>query len=1042
MALSEKEELELLSLEREKAQSVAAPATQADPSIPTLEGVRADQKRGELAKKNMPLGERLGNVAHGAISGGLANLAAVPVLGGAGKALTMAPKAFGSLGPALSSISKGMGKQGVNTLAKEGAVIGGAITSVVDPVVEYLQNNYRMSEGSANALANSLVMALPVGPLAVKAAWDKAMPTLAGTYAKDIVRRVHGSGTDMITSMQQSDAVKKLLGQFGVGESGADAKAVAAALETASGQRAGAIRGEAATRGTALEAEQAGRVGTIQGDAAAKIARMQSDQAAQSAGVQAKGDEATGALEKKLGWVEKIRNRMPGRAERSRVANLGQDVPPSDLTDAMRARVTPLAQHKEKALADTGEAGWKAMEAEDATKTAAGQFINENAKAQAAKAAIDDLIEPDIKGVRKVSAKSEIYKKLVDWRERIWGDVVEPKGAAAPTQARINAAKNNGIIAHVKAALGLSDADLKNLVANKSLKGTKHAYSSDNIHKALTQEGGGYARYAENDPDDLVAMIADELGASANGANQAKHFPDNADWDAINYKPAPVGQPEIRRASMQSYDEFRRYLDDIANQGPEAAGYSKILSLKARDASNNLREALDEHLPQTFKKAMSDYEDQAKVTGRFRTPVAKSLITPDRGVNETAAHAVPGRVFAGRNPAQELKHVMGDDPAHFDEVGLRYISSELKGLSAEKARAFMKGAYRDWEGELSPAAQGKVKQYMADLEKSERITAGGEQRGKERAAAITTIRAADKATIAEQERNLKRDVKSVGRDAKADIEGGRGSEIAKELRALPGETESRVAESTKQLLGGKKPVDRMKDLITTPLENKEEMRAVFDALRGQPGGKDAFKRAVESVIREQGMGSDAKNIVKLFDNRIADSLVAAGTHTPAEIAKLRSLVEGLEGLANAKVASPADYRQMITEAANTEAMKGAAIGAVIGGLAGGSAMGGFGAHGMIGGALGGAEALGWYVSKSAMVRNEKRIGELIAKIVSDKELFEAAIAPKTDGSVRKLMGKLSTVFGDSGKVAPAMAEMEREDKARRRRAAESVSGLR
>ena len=201
-------------------------------------------------------------------------------------------------------------------------------------------------------------------------------------------------------------------------------------------------------------------------------------------------------------------------------------------------------------------------------------------------------------------------------------------------------------------------------------------------------------------------------------------------------------------------------------------------------------------------------------------------------------------------------------------------------------------------------------------------------------------------------------------------------------------------------------------------------------MQNTPNGKETFKRAVESVIK----GADPKQILETFDYRIADKLIEMGSHTPQEVQQLRSVVQELDSIANASVAKSEDYGKAVRDAATHEAMKGKAIGSVLGGIVGAvgghSQMGGLGGLvGAAGGIVGAGEGVGVYMNASAMVRNEKRIRELIDKIIADKDLFNAAMAPTSESSVKRLLGMLAKGAQTTGAVEVAEYPLQRERKA-------------
>ena len=425
-------------------------------------------------------------------------------------------------------------------------------------------------------------------------------------------------------------------------------------------------------------------------------------------------------------------------------------------------------------------------------------------------------------------------------------------------------------------------------------------------------------------------------------------------------KPSPKSAANtVQRTAMYEYDALRRELADIA-QMPPGPGYSAVKSKLAEEIGDLVRKAESQHMPNSFNPAIADYHQKALKTDEFRTSLGKVLKDGD---GNTAAHRVAEKVFAGRDPARDFKNMIGD-PNEFDRVALSHISSNLKGKDAKAAEKWLSGNYQDWKSELSAGARAKVDAHMAQLKKYDLLSAAAGTRQKV----------------------------SMGH-----------------LEKTPGITQKAVEDSTKQLLGGKEPVDRFKELLTTSTANRDEMRAVYQAVQSQPGGKEAFQRAVKAVIQE----TEPDKVLSLFDNRLSNKLIEAGTHTPQEISELRSIVVALDELANANVATATDYHKAVTEVAGKAAMKGSALAAVLAALAAGSAVGG---HPVVGAAVGGAEAVGLYFAKSAMVRHEKRIGSLIENIISDKQLFDAATAPANPGTIKRLQGMLAQKVGQGAVI--------------------------
>jgi hypothetical protein len=524
-------------------------------------------------------------------------------------------------------------------------------------------------------------------------------------------------------------------------------------------------------------------------------------------------------------------------------------------------------------------------------------------------------------------------------------------------------------------SLGLKEWDIKS-IADKD-------YPIDTLIPRLNEIG---YRLDASDDEAVRGIIRAEynhiLEARKSGQldPEKMYYPGNADYDVIhaptsNQRKSMPPPQEIRVASMETYDTLRRQLDDIGTVGTK--GYDAELANHAREISKGLRAALDQHLPQSFKTRMIDYHDQAQATNIFRTRLGKALTdeTP-MGGEKTQSHRAAELAFAGLDSAQKLKGLVGDQNT-FDEIALTHISSNLKGKDSAQAAKWLDVNYKDWSSELSPAARKRVEAHIDELKNADLMGAAA--------------KLSQKATA--------------GKAAK-----------------IPAETESKVSKIIETLTGDKKSVPRIVELLTTKKLNEDEARAVYTALQNTPDGKDAFKRAVESVIKD----SEPKNILETFDNQIYDTLIAAGSHTPQEAQQLRGIVKELDELAHTKVASTEDQRKLIKAAANKEMMKGAAIGVVLGGITGGMAASG---HLTTSGVLGGGEAVGLYMARGGYQRMANRVDELIQNIIADKDLFNAAIAPPTEGNVMRLLGFLAKYAQKTGAVEGAEYPVQREKRA-------------
>jgi len=903
-----------------------------------------DQKK-SLREKMTPA-QRAAELAGGAIEGAAMNLAAVPVLGGAGRAVMLGGKSvpyMRDFGGALSAISKSMESAGPKALAAGGAAIGALQSSLERGV----QDAFDVSkEAASNIVASAMVT-----PVAAKALFDK-LPSFATTNAKRVVSELFGPEGKFISQPEWEKTRDKLLAMFGESKTvKQDSDVLAKSLEQTAATRKAEIEAAAKTEAGRLERQQT-----------------------------------------KYGQIPATT--IPRIVEGSRKAKLGPDQTPSQRGDFVRKEVTPQTLSQESALSAQGRQGWSDMSVESNQMENSGNFISNTPPAQAGVKMINDLIEVDpTTGTSKVDPKNPLYQTLKNWRDRMLGRQVEMDASgnvvasvdtklakpSGPTDAQIMAARKRGLISTIKEKYGVTDKEIQTGISEGRL---------DKMLEGLTQGGGGYEHWAGKTTDDLNTAIREEFDhlfdVSKAGATldpSRMHYSssemDNAfartkaeflaAQGGMSGQAGRVGPTtKENRQTMYEYDLLRRELNDIANAPNIRPGDAQKATL-AREISNFVSAAESRHMPKSFDAAKADYHHQATATEDFRTKLAAAMQE-----GPSAAHTLDAKIFSGRDSVRATKRLMGGDQGKLDQLGLSYVSDSLRGKNATSAEKWLDDYYRDWAGELSPAAQQKIASYLSDLKRADQISAAAKTRAGTKAG---------------------------------------------QLRDLPSATKQAVEKSTTELTGTLEAVPRFKQLLTTPQRNREEMRAVYQAVKAQPGGEEAFKKVVRSVLREQ----PPEKMLETFDNLISDKLIDAGSHTPAEMAEIRKIIVDLDSLVkNMKVGTPEVMKAKINEIVSSENKRGAALYVALSTLGGAATMGSY-VHGgsWLTGGLGGLEAAGLYAGRGAYQRNANAIKVLADEIIANPEMYDAAIAPATPSSVTRFKALLGQAMRQSAAISTA-----------------------
>lgn len=814
-----------------------------------------------------------------------------------------------------------------------------------------------------------------VGRGMLETPWKQALPQAAamgGTVAAavDLLKSKFGMSDEAANNVVMAATVSPAAGAAAARRlfpqlSSVDAKSI---VQKMFGGKSGMITEQAQKDQMEKGLSRLGGGGDLKQETSTLSAGLASAAKNQEAQIRAEGTEEKKRIAGRIKhWIEG-KKAAPEKAEAARVQHLGPDTTDSTLGDEVRINVVPKAIQSAAKKLSVGKQQWDAMLDEAHRNEAMGRFVNNQAGAQDAVAFIDDLVMPNKDGIRKWSQNNPLVGKLLGWKERLLGDPVEmgPKpnfrsfvsevlrgahgvpGGIDPAFASEFSSGRTGLSeAQAKRLFKPGGMTLDDLVEFAGQRGWVTEHEMEMAHK--NRIGGQH--------DVVIEKILNEL-------NGTREF-HPTEFDAAQEWLSKVAQ-NPRRIGVEEFDVLRKQLAHIADTPSTAPGYDKELSANARALHKMVTRAMSNHAPGTFSDALVEFHEAASADNEFATRLAKAIIERDpndAGQMRTPANQVAQQVFAGRDQVNSFKRMLGgsSDPqaqATVDKLGLAFVSSNLKGMDAKTAEKWLEGSYKDWAEELSKPAQERVKKFLSDLKAAE---AGGEKAAK---------------GVSE---NLA---------------------VAKGFQAT---TEKRVAETAKQLLGGKEPVPRIKELIKTPGLNRDEVGAVFKAVLAQPGGKQAFHRAVEAVIKDEAE-KNGKTVLETFDNIIADKLLNAGTHTDAEIKGLRSLVADLDEIANANVASQKDFDDNIRQAVSRNVKRGAVWAALVGAVGGGAIGSG---HSAIGGATLGAEGVGLYFSKNAWARNAQSINDAIGKIVADKELYNAAIAPPTDGSVRRFMAMLA-----------------------------------
>ena len=973
MALSEVEELEMLRLKKRKAESEAAPVSAApavDPDIPqpsapmtpptmeqanpaispqagaadspqqpfmdivgksvegTKQAVQGTAKKVEGVAKdpNLTLGQKVKNIGSDAVGGAVANLAAVPVLGGAGRVASAIPQ-LGNFGRAVSGVSSAMKAQGPAALAAEGAVIGGTMRSVVD----MLKDRYGVSEEAAN----NIVMASSLSPVAAQKAWS-SLPTRAKNEAMNIIKAAHSAGTKAITSVEQSNAMQKILDNLGMG---------------------GTLKEETNPLNAALEAAAKMRQGEIGKE----------------------GKELASKLEKEAGVMGRVTSEsMPQQAELFRERKLGPDVTKSDVADEIRMLTVPEAAAAADARQAEGRQGWDALKAVAEQKMANNQYPNQTKEAQDVVGYLNSLIEPIAGHPSTLDPRGPIYNQLKNWRDRLMGQKVAPLPVKAP--------------------------NIRKLVSEYSAKLRQSGgyVSEDELQQWMRQENWLPDHVADNAMRNKPGGDIDAAKAILKQAQENRetdpviHMDDASDWATYQYETQQWNSAVANapyRTSLEEYDLIRREANQMAKDAK--GGLKGSIETEARKISERVTKALEEFAPGFSDKRLLDYHDAALDEAEFKTRLAKALNErdpADPNQMKTGAHRVTEMVFAGRDPAMAFKRMINGDQTKFDKIGLAHINTSLSGKDAAAAKAWWESsATKDWKGELSESARKRVDEYIKGLGLLDSVSKQAATR--------------EKSTLGQ-------------------------------LEKLPGITEGKIGESNKLLMGSEtgenpKATDRIRNLFMTQKPNTAEVRAVWDSVKNTPEGKKAFTQAVESVLKEEMQGAGSKDILTTFDNRIHDVLVQSGAYTAEEAGQLRNLVKAVNEIAKTKVASLADYKDLIRDATNSESMKKSALAGLVGGtaaIAGATAGATLGGHslgipggvsgGLLGGLVAGKEAFGLF-SSGGYARYQKYLEDAISKIIADPELFKAAIAPESPYSTKRLMSMLAARSAQAGVINEA-----------------------
>jgi hypothetical protein len=922
-----------------------------DTGIPYPELLAIEAKKRDLVDKKRTTGERIGDFASSAAGGALTNLAAVPVLGGAGKGVQMLSglgkfEKGGDVGRALSAISEVAKAQGPKALAIEGGVLGATQQSVVD----YLQEKFKMTKEAAENLA----MGMMVTPAAAGKA-SELLPSSAKSQAREIVQKLFGGYSGKISEAQQSDLFKKISEKFGDGSTKEATKPLADAIA-------------AATERQAAEAA-------------------------------AKGESRAGSLGGESSNIKKILETiLPQQRETSRTTHLGQGIDPEiqgrqvkytatqreeQLRDALNQQKSvdlPAVQNLVKSRAQLGDSVAFTPEGADVINFLEAELapsaLNEVQHGATSERFLGNILR-DLKGKEAEPGATINYK----------GQTVTkpPNPPKEPVTPRfLSDVKSwmagRGIDPILSRELGMSVRELPGFFA-------KGGGGKDDLIEAARNKGWAH----ENEDDatvyakvrDIIQKELESRGGHADRPIHPGHLDEYAEWQkahsdwdaqygesakhfrAAEQEAAAGGlhDPNQLPASFSVWDDKRRELREIERSGKDG-GFSEVQKQLAGNAADRIETALkiytgsNEQASGLYENYLKNYHEGMSKLDLFKNDSMGGRLTASKTKELT------GKIFDSRESFLEAQDVLGYSAAQMDDMALTHISHELSNKkTTEQAEKWLSDQY--WINELSPQAQAKIKAHMADLK---------------------------------------------GVDKRAVQVASRGKDVSSELANLPKETAAKVSEIKKQLLGQNKPVDHIRDLILTKRNNESEMKAIYESISTTPGGKESFQQAVKSIMREQIEGPGKKDLLKVFDERISDILVSSGTHTAAEVAELRDMAKTVDEISKANVLTREDREEAIRKVTDREFKKQTAWGILMAGIFSGSMGTGLatGNHGLagVGAALQGAEAFG-YISHGGYQRNFNRVNTAFEEILADKELFEAAKAPANSGSVQKLKSMLA-----------------------------------
>jgi hypothetical protein len=163
----------------------------------------------------------------------------------------------------------------------------------------------------------------------------------------------------------------------------------------------------------------------------------------------------------------------------------------------------------------------------------------------------------------------------------------------------------------------------------------------------------------------------------------------------------------IKNKSLDGIELEIRRLKDIGKETSISPGYNGARSAKAREAAQQLENAVDS-ITKTAKKARENYRDSSEPINVYDYIVGKKVLQ-----GEADPAKLPNMLFNSRFSVQKLKELVPDQQL-VEKYAKNHIANELDGLSAKEARSWYK-TNESWLDELGGETKKLTRDYVDNL---------------------------------------------------------------------------------------------------------------------------------------------------------------------------------------------------------------------------------------------------------------------------------------------------------------------------------------